>query len=61
MTKQMNPESYILLGIPALFFIGTLFHFLYSFTGELFVVGLFSPVNESVFEHTKMVVLPIFL
>lgn len=61
MTKKIKPEKYILLGIPVLFIIGSLFHFLYDFSGELFIVGLFAPVNESVFEHIKMVVLPIFL
>lgn len=33
----------------------------FSVSGELFAVGLFAPVNESVFEHVKMVALPIFL
>jgi hypothetical protein len=61
MSIKIKPEAYALLGIPVLIFIGSLFHFLYSISGELFVVGLFTPVNESVFEHIKMVVFPIFL
>lgn len=54
-------KKWILWGIPLLFAVGSLFHFIYEFTGNLFAVGLFAPVNESVFEHTKLVVLPLFL
>lgn len=61
MVKRMKPGAYILIGIPVLFLIGGLFHALFSVSGELFAVGLFAPVNESVFEHVKMVALPIFL
>ena len=61
MLKRIKPETYTLLGILVLFVVGSLFHFLYSLTGECFIVGLFVPINESIFEHTKMVVLPIFI
>ena len=61
MLIKIKPDTYALLGITVLFLIGSLFHFLYSISGELFVVGLFTPVNESIFEHTKMVVFPIFI
>lgn len=66
--KNMKKDSYvskeerwILMGIPALFVIGSLFHFLYPLSGENFLVGLIAPVNESVWEHTKMVVIPVIL
>ena len=61
MLKKIKPDTYALLGITVLFVVGSVFHFLYSITGELFVVGLFTPVNESVLEHTKLGILPIFL
>lgn len=61
MLKRIKPETYTLLGILVLFVVGSLFHFLYSLTGECFIVGLFVPINESIFEHTKMVILPIFI
>ena len=61
MLKRIKPETYTLIGILVLFVVGSLFHFLYSLTGECFIVGLFVPINESIFEHTKMVVLPIFI
>lgn len=40
---------------------GTLLHFVYSWSGQRRVVGLVSPVNESVWEHTKLVVVPVLL
>lgn len=38
--------------------LGTLSHFIYNFSGEMSVVGLFFPVNESVWEHLKMILFP---
>ena len=37
---------------------GTLLHFLYEWTGENVVVGLFSAVNESIWEHMKLIYYP---
>lgn len=54
-------ERQILLGVPVLFLVGTLMHFLYGLSGEAFVVGLFAPVNESVWEHLKLVLWPMVL
>ena len=34
---------------------GVLLHFLYGWTGENVLVALFSAVNESVWEHMKLV------
>jgi Family of unknown function (DUF6512) len=35
---------------------GTLQHFVYGWSGQNALVGLVSPVNESVWEHTKLLV-----
>jgi hypothetical protein len=61
MIKKIEPKIYILIGIPVLFLAGGLLHFVYKLSGEQLIAGLFVPVNESVFEHIKMVTLPIFL
>ena len=37
---------------------GTLLHFLYDWSGQNFVVGLFSAVNESIWEHMKLLYVP---
>lgn len=36
-------------------------HFLYDFTGELPLIGLISPINESIFEHTKLIFIPLLI
>ena len=41
--------------------VGTLLHFLYEWTGERVIVGLFSAVNESIFEHMKLLFFPMLL
>ena len=40
---------------------GTLLYFVHSWSGERRVVGKVSPVNESVWEHTRLVVVPVLL
>lgn len=56
-----QPEKWILIGIPILFIIGSIFHFLYEILGESPIVALFAPVNESVWEHCKLVLWPMIL
>jgi len=56
-----SPKKWILIGIPILFLIGSCMHFLYGFTGDNVIIGSIAPVNESVWEHLKMVVLPVIL
>ncbi len=41
--------------------LGTIFHFVYKWSGENPVAGLFFPVNESTWEHLKLVFFPILL
>ena len=38
--------------------LGTLWHFLYNFTGQNYFVGLFAPVSESTWEHMKLAFFP---
>ena len=44
-----------------IFLFSSLMHFVYNWSDENFLIGLFSPVNESIFEHTKMILLPTIL
>lgn len=41
--------------------LGTVFHFVYGFAGENRIVGYFFPINESTWEHMKLVYLPMLL
>lgn len=40
---------------------GSLLHFFYQWSGNLWQVGIFAPVNESSWEHLKLVFTPLFL
>lgn len=39
--------------------LGTLLHFLYEWTGYNYLVGFISPVNESTWEHLKLLFFPV--
>ena len=47
-------KKWELLGIGWIIIIGSLLHFTFDWSGNSNIVGLFSPVNESVWEHLKM-------
>lgn len=40
---------------------GTLLHFLYDFSGNNLFAAVISPINESVWEHTKLLFFPMLL
>lgn len=54
-------KKYNFYNILFIFIIGTLLHFTYAWTNNNFIVGLISPTNESIFSHTKLLILPTFL
>lgn len=60
-TSSKPAQSWIILGIPVLFIIGSLMHFAYDWSGESTIVGIFAPVNESVWEHLKMTFWPMLI
>ena len=41
--------------------IGTLLHFAFEFSGGSTLVGAFTPVNESIWEHLKLILIPSIL
>lgn len=48
-------------GFALVTFIGTILHFLYDWTGRSILVAPFSGVNESTWEHMKLLFWPLFL
>ena len=50
-----------IIGLLFVLITGTLAHFLYGWTGKNIVAGLFTPVNESVWEHMKLIFFPMLL
>lgn len=55
---QINKAEFI--SALAVMLLGTLLHFAYNFSGQNFIIALFAPVNESVWEHLKLVFFPVF-
>ena len=53
-------KRYESIGALVVILASVLFHFLYEWTG-IGLIGAISPVNESVWEHTKIVVVPYLL
>lgn len=56
-----NFKKYIISGIIFTIVFGSLLHFFYDWSGKNAIVGLFSPINESVFEHLKLLYFPMLL
>jgi hypothetical protein len=54
-------QNWILLGIPVLIIVGSLMHFVYEWSGNSTIVGIFAPINESVWEHLKMAFWPMLI
>lgn len=57
--KLFNKE--VIIDIIVISIIGTLLHFLYEFSGRNLLVAIFSAVNESVWEHIKIAVIPTYI
>lgn len=54
-------KKYTIWGIIFVSILGSLFHFVYSWSGNNTIVGLFAPINESTWEHMKLVFFPMLL
>ena len=54
-------KFYTIAGIVFVSVLGTLFHFVYDWSGNNVLVGLFSPINESIWEHTKLLFFPMLI
>lgn len=57
----MKLKHWQLAGAVFTLILGTFLHFAYALSGENAVVGAFSPVNESTWEHLKMLITPMLL
>lgn len=54
-------RRYTIIGIIFVLITGTLAHFLYNWTGNNHIVGFFTPINESIWEHMKLLFFPMLL
>ena len=56
--KKITLLKFTILGIIFTVITGTLLHFVYDLSNGNPVVGLFAPINESVWEHLKLLFYP---
>ena len=56
----MKKKDIFILSI-CMFVLGSLLHFLYEVSNNNFIIGLIVSKNESIFEHTKLMILPIII
>lgn len=54
-------KHYAIIGIIFVLIAGTLAHFLFYWTGNNPIVGVFTPINESIWEHMKLLFFPMLL
>ncbi len=59
--KDKCLKTYTIIGVFFVLAAGSLAHFLYDWTGSNAIAGLFVPVNESVWEHMKLLFFPMLL
>lgn len=52
---------YTIIGTVFVSILGTLSHFFYEWSNNSIIVGLFSPVNESTWEHMKLIFFPMLI
>ena len=54
-------KRFTIIGIILVLIAGTISHFVYDWSGQNVFVGFFFPVNESIWEHKKLVFFPMLL
>lgn len=60
-TQKSKEYKYYLICFAIAVIMGTLLHFAYDVSNNNLIIGLFTPVNESVWEHLKLVALPLVI
>lgn len=54
-------KRYTIIGIIFVLITGTIAHFLYDWTGNNHIAGFFAPINESIWEHMKLLFFPMLI
>ncbi len=60
-TEKDQGRVWLLQGIPVIIVWASITHFVYDWSGNLAIIGVLTPVNESVWEHLKLAFLPTLL
>ena len=57
----MSLELYHIIGIIFTLIFGTLLHYTYNWSGKNKIIGIFSPINECIWEHLKLLFTPVLI
>lgn len=57
----MYLKKYHIIGFIFTIILGSLLHFTYEFSNENMIVGYFSAINESTWEHLKLLITPVII
>ncbi|MDE6364482.1 MAG: hypothetical protein K2O40_10625 [Lachnospiraceae bacterium] len=58
----MRPlKTYTRIGILFVIITGSIAHFLYDWSNHVSIIGFFTPINESIWEHMKLLFFPMLL
>lgn len=57
----MEVKKYHIIGFIFTIIIGSLLHFTYEFSNKNIIIGYFSAINESTWEHLKLLITPIIV
>ena len=57
----MKIKTWQIITVIVCIILGILLHFAYEWSGEKIIVGLFSAINESTWEHLKLIFFPMLL
>jgi len=59
--KNISTKKISILGFFFISVVGTLSHFIYEWAGNNDIIGAFTAVNESTWEHLKIAIIPAFI
>lgn len=59
--KNISIKQISLFGAIFMVIAGSMLHFIYQFSGNNQIVALIAPINESVWEHGKLFLLPMLI
>ena len=61
MDNTITYKKIIIIACIVSILLGVFLHFAYDISGQNAIVGIFAPVNESVWEHLKLILIPFTL
>lgn len=59
--KEDAIKKALLWGIPLIFIVGSIFHFLFDITSGNIIFAVIFPTNESIFSHLKLTYFPVLI